>query len=69
MPGAPRAFGPGKMMRRRDFLSLITLGAGAGACVSSAPARPAKPRLVVPPVRVDAGREIRTVVGLRPFRP
>lgn len=32
-------------------------------------ARGGGPRLRLPPVRVSAGREIRTVVGLRPFRP
>ena len=53
---------------RREFLrtlSIASLGLGAGcATLGGRVAR----RRRLPPVRVDASREIRTVVGLRPFR-
>jgi len=52
-------------MRRRDFLSLVAVG--AGACMTAA--RPTRLRARAAPVHVDPRREIRTVVGLRPFRP
>ena len=55
-------------MTRREILRLLALAA-AGGCTSSSRPRPARPRLRLPPVRVAPGREIRTVVGLRPFRP
>jgi D-amino-acid oxidase len=58
-------------MRRRVVLRLLALGAASGCMssrVPSRPIRPARPRMQLPPVRVAPGREIRTVVGLRPFR-
>jgi D-amino-acid oxidase len=60
-------------MRRRVVLRLLALGAASGCVSSRVPSRPrpvirARPRIQLPPVRVAAGREIRTVVGLRPFR-
>ena len=55
-------------MNRREILRLLALGAASG-CASSSVPRPATARLRLPPVRVAAAREIRTVVGLRPFRP
>src|SRR5688572_29683787 len=53
------------MIDRRAFL------AGAGALAACATVRPAarRPSLRLAPVRVAEAREIRTVVGLRPFRP
>lgn len=58
-------------MNRREILRLAALGAASGTigCVSATRPRPVRPRLRLQPVRVAAGREIRTVVGLRPFRP
>ena len=56
---------------RRELLRLLaasTAGVAAG-CVGGRPARPLVPRLRLSPVRVAPEREIRTVVGLRPFRP
>ena len=65
------------MNTRRDLL-LGTGGAMVGACATwlthrwpqpaAAQPKPAS-RLRLPPVRVSADREIRTVVGLRPYRP
>ncbi len=55
---------------RRELLRTIAIGAaglGAGCFTGRAPR--ASPRLRLPPVRVSPEREIRTVVGLRPFRP
>jgi D-amino-acid oxidase len=60
-------------MRRRDFLELTALSALASSC-----ARPSVNRAALPPpparrtfarVNVAEDRIIRTVVGLRPFRP
>jgi D-amino-acid oxidase len=45
------------------------LGAGLVAGCAGAARRPSARRLRLPPVQVSQGREIRTVVGLRPFRP
>src|SRR5687768_12463736 len=65
------------MSTRRDLL-LGTGGAMLGVCATWLAHRGAQPalaqpkpapRLRLPPVRVSADREIRTVVGLRPFRP
>jgi len=52
-------------MNRRDFMGLVALG--AGGCLSARSPGP-RGRLRLPPVRVEDGREIRTVVGLRPYR-
>jgi glycine/D-amino acid oxidase-like deaminating enzyme len=55
---------------RRELLRTIALGtAGLGAGCFTGRTPRAAPRLRLPPVRVSAEREIRTVVGLRPFRP
>src|SRR4051812_42260877 len=57
------------MLTRRDTLKLLAL-AGAGVATGCATFdRRAGARRRLPPVRVAADREIRTVVGLRPFRP
>src|SRR5262245_23369008 len=55
---------------RRTFLRGLAIG-GASLALGCATARPraTSPRLRLPPVRVAPEREIRTVVGLRPFRP
>src|SRR5262245_34161363 len=56
--------------RRRVLRALAVGGAGAMLGCATSGLRPAaRVRLRLPPVRVAAGREIRTVVGLRPFRP
>jgi glycine/D-amino acid oxidase-like deaminating enzyme len=56
------------ILTRRDFLHTLSL-AGAGLAVGGcATLRPVAHRRRLPPVRVAANREIRTVVGLRPFR-
>jgi D-amino-acid oxidase len=54
---------------RREFLRTLSLaGAGlASGCATFGLGRPPRRRWL-PPVRVAANREIRTVVGLRPFR-
>src|SRR5262249_47113742 len=55
---------------RREGLRTIAIGAaglGAGCFTGRAPRPAARPSLA--PVRVSPAREIRTVVGLRPFRP
>lgn len=62
-----------RRMTRRDMLrtSLLTL-AGAPLAAGCAPVRgrAARPRIpVLAPVRVEADRVIRTLAGLRPFRP
>jgi glycine/D-amino acid oxidase-like deaminating enzyme len=51
---------------RRDVLKLALAGAWAAAACSRP--RPEFGRRLLPPVQVAADREIRTVVGLRPFR-
>src|SRR5262249_54743837 len=56
-----------RLTTRRDVLRM--LGAGLAAACAGAPRRSGAYRLRLPPVRVAAAREIRTVVGLRPFRP
>jgi glycine/D-amino acid oxidase-like deaminating enzyme len=59
------------MLDRRDLLRLLAAG-GATACTSRIQPPDnmlARPRLRLPPVNVAPDREIRTVVGLRPFRP
>ena len=57
------------MLTRRDTLKLLAL-AGVGAATGCATfGRRPDARRRLPPVRVAADREIRTVVGLRPFRP
>lgn len=63
-------------MDRRRFLQSAAVSATALAlsrCTTSGPSvRPAglsAPGCALPPVRVSADREIRTVVGLRPYRP
>ena len=53
-------------MRRREFLGLTLAAAG---CATVRPRVAPRPKFTVPPVLVDERREIRTVVGLRPFRP
>ncbi len=53
---------------RREFLRTVTL-ASAGLAAGCATLHPIARRRRLPPVRVAADREIRTVVGLRPFRP
>jgi glycine/D-amino acid oxidase-like deaminating enzyme len=53
---------------RRQFLRTISLAVAAGALPACATVRPVARRRGLPPVRVAADREIRTVVGLRPFR-
>jgi D-amino-acid oxidase len=52
---------------RRDVLGSLAL-AGAGLAAGCATLRPIAGRRRLPPVHVAADREIRTVVGLRPFR-
>src|SRR5438874_10169957 len=59
-------------MRRRQFLQLTSVPFAVG--FAHACARPRQPMVLAParrfvPVRVSPDREIRTVVGLRPFRP
>ena len=59
-------------MNRRDFLALAGLPIAAGlapACASSRQPLVLLPRHRFVPVNVSADRIIRTVVGLRPFRP
>ena len=59
-------------MRRREFLVLSSLPLAAGLAPACAPSRRAlvvTPRRRFVPVDVSADRIIRTVVGLRPFRP
>src|SRR5207302_3742080 len=59
-------------IRRRDFLILAGLPIAAGlapACASSRQPLVLVPRRRFVPVNVSADRIIRTVVGLRPFRP
>lgn len=53
---------------RRDVLRSLAL-AGAWGALGCARDEPGAPRRRLPPVLVQADREIRTVVGLRPFRP
>jgi glycine/D-amino acid oxidase-like deaminating enzyme len=53
---------------RRQLLSALAV-AGAGLAVGCAAEPPFVRRRRLPPVYVLADREIRTVVGLRPFRP
>jgi glycine/D-amino acid oxidase-like deaminating enzyme len=54
---------------RRAFLAASTLGL-AGCAQQRIPlAAPAMPRPQLPRVRVSAGRVIRSIAGLRPFRP
>jgi glycine/D-amino acid oxidase-like deaminating enzyme len=50
-------------------LRTLSLAVAAGALPACATLRPVARRRGLPPVRVAADREIRTVVGLRPFRP
>ena len=52
---------------RREFLRTLSL-ASAGLAAGCASLRPVARRRRLPPVHVAANREIRTVVGLRPFR-
>jgi glycine/D-amino acid oxidase-like deaminating enzyme len=52
---------------RREFLHALTL-AGAGLAAGCATMAPVARRRRLPAVRVDPSREIRTVVGLRPYR-
>ena len=60
-------------MHRRDLLrnaGFLAAGAALGGCSTrSTPSAPATPRLKLAPVKVSKDRIIRTVVGLRPFRP
>src|SRR5512145_709050 len=60
-------------MNRRDALKqtgILAAGIAAGGCSSRpAPTAPARPRLRLARVSVSKDRIIRTVVGLRPFRP
>jgi D-amino-acid oxidase len=61
-------------MNRRTALKkswLLAAGAAVGSCAtrSQAVAPTSAPRLKLPPVKVATDRIIRTVVGLRPFRP
>jgi len=60
-------------MHRRDLLrnaGFLAAGAAFGGCSTrSTPSAPATPRLKLAPVKVSKDRIIRTVVGLRPFRP
>ncbi|HEY2745649.1 MAG TPA: FAD-dependent oxidoreductase [Polyangia bacterium] len=51
---------------RREFLRTLSIATLAGGCATLG-GRVARRRRL-PPVRVDPSREIRTVVGLRPFR-
>jgi D-amino-acid oxidase len=53
---------------RRELLRALAL-AGAGVAAGCATLPPMVRRRKLPPVRVSADREIRTVVGLRPYRP
>jgi D-amino-acid oxidase len=59
----------GRGMTRRETLGLLAIA--ASGCASKPAPTPAPPdrRPRLPPVHVSAAREIRTVVGLRPFRP
>ena len=52
---------------RREFLHTLTL-AGAGLAAGCATLHPVAHRRRLAAVRVDPSREIRTVVGLRPYR-
>jgi glycine/D-amino acid oxidase-like deaminating enzyme len=52
---------------RREFLQTLSL-AGAGLAAGCATLHPVARRRRLPAVHVAANREIRTVVGLRPFR-
>jgi len=52
---------------RREFLRTLSL-AGAGLAAGCATLHPIARRRRLPAVRVAANREIRTVVGLRPYR-
>ena len=54
-------------MNRRQNLRLLGLGAAAG-CASTSKRSPPQGRLHLSPVNIDSQREIRTVVGLRPYR-
>jgi glycine/D-amino acid oxidase-like deaminating enzyme len=60
-------------MDRREALrkgGLLAAGLVSGACSSKSPSpRVAPPELILPRVDVSRDRVIRTVVGLRPFRP
>ena len=59
-------------MRRRDFLALagVPFAVGFGsACAASRRSLVVVPQRRFVPVKVAPDREIRTVVGLRPFRP
>jgi glycine/D-amino acid oxidase-like deaminating enzyme len=53
---------------RRQFLRTVSLAVAAGALPACATLPKMARRRRLPPVRVAADREIRTVVGLRPFR-
>src|SRR3954452_18061226 len=58
-------------MHRRDSLAILALSAAATGCARRAPvATPlVRPRRKFERVLVSTDRVIRTVVGLRPFRP
>jgi glycine/D-amino acid oxidase-like deaminating enzyme len=61
---------PMNASRREVLRSLAIAGAGLAADLATGCLRePGPARRRLPPVRVAADREIRTVVGLRPFRP
>lgn len=53
---------------RRDALRALAFAAGAGMAAGCTTLRPVARRRRLPPVHVAPEREIRTVVGLRPFR-
>src|ERR1700732_1826934 len=65
-------------MNRRDFLTSAAASA-AGLAISGCGRRPrlveripgalSPPGCALPPVRVSPEREIRTIAGLRPYRP
>lgn len=68
-----------RRMDRRSLLKALSVLAGTAALEScagkrltraaTAPAPPARPLLHLPKVNVQPDREIRTITGLRPFRP
>jgi glycine/D-amino acid oxidase-like deaminating enzyme len=53
---------------RREVLRSLALAAGTGIAAGCTTLRPVAQRRRLPPVYVAPDREIRTVVGLRPFR-